>query len=167
PIYSGPASRAGLQRGDLGMKVDGWDTAERALLETTSRLKGPAGTTTKVTIFRKGWKQTRDFDIVREKIEIPTVNGDLLPGEIGYVEIDTFGGTTSEELETTLSDLEKRGAKAFVIDLRWNSGGYLKAAQEIAGKFLDGTKEICYWEGRNKRMAPRKSLKTLEPEHVR
>jgi carboxyl-terminal processing protease len=167
PIYSGPAYRAGLQRGDFVMKVDGWDTTDRALTEITARLKGPPGTSTKVAIRRKGWKEDRLFDIVREKIDIPTVQGDLLPGNVGYVVVETFGGTTTDELEAALRDLEQRGAKAFVMDLRWNSGGYLRAAQEIAGKFLDGTKEICYWEGRNKKIAPRKSLKTLEPEHVR
>jgi carboxyl-terminal processing protease len=167
PIYSGPAYRAGLQRGDLVMKVDGWDTADRVLQETTARLKGPPGTSTKVTIRRKGWTQNRDFDIVRETINIPTVQADLLPGDIGYVVVETFGGTTTEELEKALSDLEAGGAKAFILDLRWNSGGYLTAAQDIAGKFLDGNQEICYWEGRNQKIAPRRSLKTRHPDRVR
>jgi C-terminal peptidase prc len=167
PIYSGPAYRAGLQSGDVVMKVDGWDTAERALTETTARLKGPPGTTTKVSIRRKGWTKEREFEIVREKIDIPTVRSDLLPGNIGYLVLDTFGGSTSAEMETALSDLEKRGAKSFIVDMRWNTGGYLRAAQEIAGKFLDGNQEICYWEGRNKKIADKKSLKTLEPDHVR
>lgn len=167
PIYSGPAYRAGLQSGDFVMKVDGWDTADRALTETTARLKGPPGTMTRISVRRKGWTKDREFDIVREAIQIPTVRYDLLPGAIGYIQIDTFGGTTSTEIETALTELEKRSAKSFIIDMRWNTGGYLRAAQEIAGKFLDGNQEICYWEGRNKKIAEKKSLKTLEPEHVR
>jgi C-terminal peptidase prc len=167
PIYSGPAYRAGLQSGDKILKVDGWDTAERALQETTARLKGPVGTTTKVEIWRKGWKEPREFSIVREAIQIPTVLGDMLPGGIGYVLIRTFGGETGNEMEVALEDLEKKGAKAFIVDLRDNGGGYLRAAQEIAGKFLKGEQEICYWEGRNKKVAPRRSLTTLEPAKVR
>jgi carboxyl-terminal processing protease len=167
PIYSGPAYRAGLQSGDVVMKVDGWDTADRALQETTARLKGPPGTKTTVTVLRRGWAKTREFDIVREEIKIPTVRADLLPGGIGYVVLDTFGGSTSSELEAALTDLEKRGAKGFIVDMRWNTGGYLQAAREIAGKFLDGNQEICYWEGRNKKVAERRSLRTLEPDKVR
>ncbi len=167
PIYSGPAYRAGLQSGDKILKVDGWDTADRALPEITARLKGPVGTTTKVEIWRKGWKAPREFTIVREAIQIPTVLGDMLPGNIGYVLVRTFGGETGAELETALELLEKQGATAFILDLRDNGGGYLRAAQEVAGKFLKGEQEICYWEGRNKKVAPRRSLTSLEPAKVR
>ncbi len=167
PIYSGPAYRLGLQSADKILKVDGWDTADRAINEITARLKGPPGTKVKINVLRRGWTKPRDFEITRESIQIPTVKWELLPGDIGYVVIDTFGGPTGLELEQALVELDKRNIKSLIIDLRFNSGGYLRAAQEVAGKFLDGEQEICYWEGRNKKVAPRRSLKSLEPEHVR
>jgi C-terminal peptidase prc len=167
PIYSGPAYRAGLTSGDKVLAVDGWDTAGRLQTETVARMKGPPGSTVVLRILRRGWKEPRNFTIVREKVQIPTVNHDLLPGGIGYVELETFGGSTPVELEAALADLERRGAKALVLDVRDNSGGYLEVAREVAGKFLKGDQEIVYWEGRNKKVAPRVALKTKEPEKVR
>lgn len=167
PIYSGPAYRAGLVSGDKVLAVDGWDTTDRTQQESVARMKGPPGTKVTLRIHRRGWKEPRDFTIVREQVRIPTVNHDLLPGGVGYVELDTFGGETAEEFEAALADLDRRGAKSLILDLRDNSGGYLGAAQEIAGKFLKGDQEIVYWEGRNKQVAPRETLRTKEPDHVR
>ena len=167
PIYSGPAYRAGLVSGDKVLAVDGWDTADRLQTETVARMKGPPGTKVVLRIHRRGWKEPRDFSIIREQVKIPTVNFDLLPGGIGYVELDTFGGETADELEAALADLDRRGAKALILDVRDNSGGYLNAARDVAGKFLKGDQEIVYWEGRNKKIAPKIALKTNEPEKVR
>lgn len=167
PIYSGPAYRAGLLSGDKIIAVDGWDTADRSQQEIIARLKGPAGTKVVLKVHRRGWKEFRDVAVSREQIQIPTVNHDLFPGDVGYVELETFGEKTSAELEAALTDLDKRGAKALVLDVRDNSGGYLNAARAVAGKFLKGDQEIVYWEGRNKRVAPRESLRTTEPEKVR
>ena len=167
PIYSGPAYRHDLRSGDKIIRVDGWDTRGSALNEITKRLKGPAGTKVTLDVIRKGWNKVRTFEIMRAQIRIPTVNYELLPGGIGYAELTTFGGTTADELEVALSALETQGMKALILDLRANSGGYLRAARAVAGKFLDGDQEICYWEGRNKEIAPRRSLRTLDPKRVR
>lgn len=167
PIYSGPAYQLDLRSGDKIIRVDGWDTAGSALNDITKRLKGPAGTKVTLDVYRKGWNKVRTFEVTRAMIRIPTVNYDLLPGKIGYAELTTFGSTTADELEDALNRMEAAGMKALVLDLRDNSGGYLRAAQEVAGKFLDGRQEICYWEGRNPRIAPRKRLYSLEPERVR
>ena len=167
PIYSGPAYRHDLQSGDIITGVDGWDPTGSALEDVTSKMKGPRGTTVKITVYRRGWNKTRDYELTRETIQIPTVNYEMLPGSIGYTQLTTFGGSTPDELESALVDLESQGAKALVLDLRGNSGGYLRAARAVAGKFLNGRQMICYWEGRNKREAPRRELFTREPDHVR
>jgi len=167
PIYSGPAYQHDLRSGDKIMRVDGWDTAGSALNDITKRLKGPAGTKVTLEIYRRGWNKIRTFEITRAMIRIPTVNFDILPGKIGYAELTTFGSTTADELEDAMDRMEAAGMKALILDLRDNSGGYLRAAQEVAGKFLDGRQEICYWEGRNTRIAPKKRLFSREPERVR
>ncbi len=167
PIYSGPAYRHGLQSGDYILKVDGWDTRGHEITDITARLKGPAGTTVKVQIFRSGWAKARDFDIVREVIHIPTVKYDLLPSGLGYINIEKFALNTGEELETAIVDLERRGARGLIVDLRFDTGGYLNVAQKVAGKFLNARQEICYWEGRNKRIAPRRSLYTPDESQTR
>lgn len=167
PIYSGPAYRNDLQSGDVILKVDGWETRDAALDEVTQRMKGPQGSPVTLTIGRRGWTKTRDFTIQREVIRIPTVNYEMLPGQIGYAQLTTFGNSTADELETALQELDSRGMQSLVLDLRANSGGYLNAAQQIAGKFLNGRQMICYWEGRNKSEAPRQELYTRAPARVR
>lgn len=167
PIYSGPAYRHDLKSGDKILKVDGWDTFGHELQEITSRLKGPSGSDILLQVHRRGWTKPREFTMKRAQIRIPTVNAELLPGEIGYLQVTTFGATTTTEVESALRDLEKAGMKALIIDLRFNTGGYLKAAQDIAGKFLSGKQAVCYWEGRNKDLAPRRYLYTTEHDHVR
>ena len=167
PIYSGPAYQNNLQSGDLIIKIDGWDTAGHALPDITSRLKGPPGTKVQITVARRGWSGLREFELSRAQIRIPTVNFEYLPGSVGYIQLTTFGASTADEMDRAMTDMEEQGMKALILDLRQNSGGYLRAAQEVAGKFLDGNQEICYWEGRNPRIAPRKSLFTTEPTKVR
>lgn len=148
PIYSGPAYKMGLRSGDQILKVDDWATAGKDSDEITGRLKGMPGTTVKVNIYRKGWKEPRDFEIVRERIEIPTVRGELLPGKVGYVVLDTFGEDTGEELSRVLGGLEKEGMTSLILDLRNNSGGYLSTARRVAEKFLPKDRMIVSWRGR-------------------
>ena len=148
PMFGGPAYEAGLEPGDKIIKVDGWNAQGREIQEIISRLKGPAGSAVSVEIYRKGWEKTRTFDIVRRTIQIPTVVFGMLPGDIGYVRLTTFGGKTHEELEDALAELEKKGMKSVIIDLRDNSGGLLSTARSVAGKFIGDGKVVCYWEGR-------------------
>lgn len=167
PIYSGPAYRKNLRSGDRIVKVDGWDTNGHPLPDITARMKGPAGTTVKLTIWRKGWDDVRTFDLERQQIQIPTVNYEVLPGKVGYAQLTTFGGDTGDELEAALNTMEAEGIESLIIDLRSNSGGYLRVAQEVAGKFLGEGQEICSWSGRNQRIAPKRTLYSLEPRRVR
>lgn len=167
PIYSGPAYQHDLRSGDRIIRVDGWDTMGSPLNDITKRLKGPAGTKVRIDVYRKGWNKVRTFEITRAQIRIPTVNYDLLPGKVGYAELTTFGAETADELEAALKELESRGMKSLILDLRDNSGGYLRAAQAVAGKFLEGKQAVCYWQGRNTRIAPKKTLFPLDPKRVR
>lgn len=148
PMFGGPAYTAGVEPGDRVLKVDGWDATGKPTLEITSRLKGPEGTPVAVELYRAGWEKPRTLTMIRETIRIPTVVWGLLPGDIGYARLTTFGGQTAKELESALVALEAEGMKSFILDLRGNTGGYLGAAREIAGKFLEGRKVVCYWEGR-------------------
>jgi hypothetical protein len=81
--------------------------------------------------------------------------------------LTTFGNSTADELEAALVDLAAKNMRALVLDLRFNSGGYLSAAQEIAGKFLTGRQMVCYWEGRNSSEAPKQELFTRSPGFTR
>ena len=148
PIYSGPAYEHNLRSGDKIIEVDGWETTGHTSDEIVSRLKGEPGTSVKVKMFRLGWTEPKDFEIVRRKIQVPSVNHELLPGDVGYVEVITFGAQTAQELVGALLDLKNRGAKGLVLDLRNNTGGYLEIAKDIVGLFVSGRKLVVYTEGR-------------------
>ena len=148
PIYSGPAYESHLRSGDKIIAVDAWETQGHTSDEIVSRLKGEPGTSVNVKIFRLGWSEPKNFEIVRRQIQVPSVNHELLPGDIGYVEVITFGAKTAQELLMALLDLKSQGVKGLVLDLRNNTGGYLEIAKDIVGLFVSGEKLVVYTEGR-------------------
>ena len=166
PMFGGPAYKAHIEPGDKVIKIDGWNAQGKEVEEITSRLKGPAGTTVRIEIYRKGWEKTRTFEIVRATIRIPTVIYGMLPARIGYVRILTFGANTTKEIEDAMTELEEQGMESMILDLRNNGGGYLNAARAIAGKFLKGKKVVCYWEGR-KGIVDRRYEMTVPADHPR
>jgi C-terminal processing protease CtpA/Prc len=159
PIFGGPAYHAGLKPADQVLMVDGWETHGRTTTEIVTRLRGMPGTEVIITVYRKGWQKPREYTLLREQIHVPTVDPVLLPGGVGYARLTTFGGDTADDLELALADMEKQGLKALVLDLRYNTGGYLAAAQQICGLFVKPGQLVVYWEGRNKRIAPRREWK--------
>ena len=162
PIYSGPAYRAGLRTDDKVLEVDGWETRDKDLNEIIKRLKGPAGTPVRIKVQRPGWKEPRVFSIKRARIKIKSARWEMLPGQIGYVELSNFGGETSHDLDEALNQLNRQGMQGLVLDLRNNQGGYLPTAIKVADKFLGEDKLIVYWQGRNKFIAPREEIRTTE-----
>ncbi len=148
PIYSGPAYRAGLRSGDKILEVDGWETAGQTSEAIIAKLKGKPSTPVKVKIYRPGMEEPEDVEIVREQINVPSVNFELLPGNIGYVELITFGGNTAAELRAVLSEFERVGVAGLVLDVRSNTGGYLLAAREVVELFVEGRKRVVYTKSR-------------------
>lgn len=148
PIYSGPAYKAGLRSNDQIWKVDGWETFGKENDQIIRRLKGLPGTDVKITIYRTGWKEERDFMINRQEISIPSVHGELFPGGIAYVEVSQFAAGTGKELRNKLQQMEDEGADSLILDLRNNTGGYLNEAVYVCSLFLPPGKLAVYTEGR-------------------
>ncbi|MBI5850470.1 MAG: S41 family peptidase [Planctomycetes bacterium] len=148
PIYSGPAYRAGLKSGDKILEVDGWETIGRTSEAIIARLKGQPNTSVVLKIVRPGLQEPKDVAITRQEIVVPSVNWDVLPGQIGYVEIVTFAQNTGDELRAALDQLEKRGMAALVLDVRNNTGGYLLAARDVVEMFVAPDKLVCFTQGR-------------------
>ncbi|MCA8972039.1 MAG: PDZ domain-containing protein, partial [Planctomycetes bacterium] len=144
PIYSGPAYKAGLLSGDFILKVDGWETTSQDQDEIIRRLKGVPGTDVELEVMRNGWPEPQNVKLARAEISVPSVNAEMLPGDIGYAELITFASDTSEELRHQLETMRQKGAKACIIDLRSNTGGYLRQAQGVAELFLPRDKLIVY-----------------------
>ncbi|OUU22966.1 MAG: hypothetical protein CBC13_06750 [Planctomycetia bacterium TMED53] len=139
PIYKGPAYREGLISDDLVVEVDGIPTKGKPLDEIVQGLKGNPGTPVTLKVFRRGWKEARDFVVTRETIQLDSVLYQMLPGDLGYVSLAQFGDTAVTEVFAALDDLESQGMKALILDLRSNPGGYLESAVKLVDEFVDDT----------------------------
>jgi carboxyl-terminal processing protease len=144
-----PAYNSGLDADDVIEEVDGVETKDMSLSCAVKSITGPAGTEVRLTIRRAGEDNTRDITIRRAKIIVPTVRGWQRTEtgkwlymidksrKIGYVHITSFSEKTASDLEDVLNQLEAEGLNGLILDLRFNSGGLLNAAVEVADKFLE------------------------------
>ena len=142
-IIDGPSDRAGLRADDEIAAINGQavkDIIAGAQLDVQQTriqklLRGDPGTKVKLTIMRAG-AAIDPITVTRETIKQPSVLSKLLPGDIGYAQLSVFGQNTGTELNAALSRLQSQGAKAYVLDLRYNGGGYLNAAIDVSSKFI-------------------------------
>jgi carboxyl-terminal processing protease len=145
-----PAEKAGLQAGDLITEIEGKSAYKIKRDDVPQKLKGEKDTEVKVTIKRDGLTELFEATITRGEIPIYALNTYFMQDDSsGYVWINRFAGTTTEELEAALEYLESKGMKRLVLDLRGNGGGYLREAVTVAGNFIDGHKLVVYTKGRN------------------
>jgi carboxyl-terminal processing protease len=143
-----PAYKSGLDAGDIIEAVDGVPTKDMSLDCAVKHITGQAGTTVKLTVRTPGDDQSRELSIVRAKIVVQTIRGwqRTTSGEwkymldekrkIGYVRLTSFSDNTAGEFESVLDQLEEQGMQALILDLRFNPGGLLDSAVDIADKFI-------------------------------
>jgi carboxyl-terminal processing protease len=131
-----PADRAGMRVGDVLVAIDGTPTKGLTVDNASRLLRGRAGTLVAVNVQRSGEAQPLDFSITREEVQPPTVVFRMLPGSVGYVWIMAFGKGTPSEFDTALSRLKDQGARALVVDLRNDGGGYVDSALTISSRFI-------------------------------
>lgn len=155
PMEDTPGFKAGILPGDQIIKIDGQSTEKMDLNEATNKLRGQIGEKVTLSIYRLSTKEYKDFTVVRENIKVASVKeAKLLPPEqagefkIGYARITQFNVPTAEELGKKLDELEKEGMQAFVLDLRYNPGGLLNSAVDVAGQFLSANQLVVSTEGR-------------------
>ncbi len=131
-----PAERAGIKQNDVIVTIDGKPTLGLRSEDDSKMLRGQEGTVVRVTIERDGKLLPDPISITRAVIHQPSVYSRMLDGGIGYARLTVFGANTAAELSTALDKLEAQGAKAYVLDLRDNGGGYLNAAIDVSSKFI-------------------------------
>lgn len=153
PIEGGPSASVGILAGDRIVKVDGQPITGKKITnaDVMRKLKGKRGTKVKVSIFRRGSASLRDFTITRDVI--PTYSLDIaymITDDIGYVKLNNFSATTNDEFSKALTDLKALGLQKLILDLRNNSGGYLKSATDLCDEFLTDKTLIVYTEGKNR-----------------
>ncbi len=145
PIEGTPAWRKGLKAGDRIVKINGELTRGITLTEAVKKLRGEPGTEVTVTILREKERRVFDVTLKREIIEIPDIRKKvILEGNVGYLRISEFREGTPRELEKAISELEKKGAQAYLLDLRNNPGGLLESAVKVASIFLEVNKLVVY-----------------------
>ena len=126
PFIGSPAEKVGIKIKDKIIKVDGKDILPLTANETVKLLKGKEGTKVDVEVVREGKKEPMKFTLTRAKIKL----------EIGYVSLLRFGNHVGAEVEKAIKDLQAKGMKGLILDLRSNPGGSLQEAQDISSLFV-------------------------------
>ena len=151
-ITGGPSEKVGIMPGDRIIEVDdstfvGKGINNNKVLKT---LRGEKGTKVNVGIKRNSSAETLYFTITRGDIPVNSVDiAYAITPKIGYIKVSRFGANTYNEFVTELTKLKKLGCEQFMIDLRYNSGGYLHAAIKMINEFLEQGELIVYTEGRS------------------
>ncbi len=138
PLEETPASEAGIEPGDKIIKIEDESTEGITLIEAMEKLRGEPGTQVKITIQREGEKKYRDFNLTRAIIKFPNIKQRIFANDIGYIKIMGFTNeNTDKDLKAALVQLEDGKIKGLILDLRYNPGGLLSQAIEVADEFLD------------------------------
>jgi len=136
PMQDSPAERAGLKPGDEIVAVDGEDMTGVDGNLVIRRVLGPAGTTVRLTIHREGEPELFDVEIVRERIVIPSIESEMLEGDIAYIHLLQFGTDATDDLRAALKTLLAQNPRGLILDLRFNGGGFLTTAIEVTSEFI-------------------------------
>jgi carboxyl-terminal processing protease len=134
-LKSNPAEKAGLMAGDVIMAVNDQSTAGWTVDKTVGQIRGNVGTTVKVTVLRG--TDSKNFTITRDTITNPSVDSSVVNG-VGILTISRFDSETSSLARAAAQDFKTQGVKGVILDLRGDGGGYVDAAQDVAGLWLDG-----------------------------
>ncbi len=152
PLPGTPAFKAGIMPQDRILFVDDKDVSNLKLDEAVALMRGKAGSKVKLTLSRKNsqgeYEKLPDITLKRAVIVPEVVYYRMLPEQIGYLYLVDFSGHSTDEVQKALADLQKQGMKSLVLDLRFNPGGLLTGAVDIAKLFLPDGEMIVYTQGR-------------------
>ncbi|OGF18276.1 MAG: hypothetical protein A2W00_15545 [Candidatus Eisenbacteria bacterium RBG_16_71_46] len=149
PIEGSPAWEAGLQSGDVIVRIDGESTSGFTVEDTADRLRGRDGSSVTVSLRREGDPEERDVTLIRRRIETKSVPYAFVAGHgTGYLRIANFTEKTSAEVREALTKLRADGARSLVLDLRSDPGGLLDQAVDVAEDFIPKGSLVVYTRGR-------------------
>ena len=134
-VYEGsPAARAGLERGDIVISVDGHLGTDESLDDFVQRIRGEEGTSIEMVYKRDDQEKT--IEITREEVIVPSVSHRMLDDKIGYIRISSFVNGTQKDFEDALADLQSQGMQGIVFDMRDNGGGMVDSVVAILDDIL-------------------------------
>jgi len=152
PMEGTPAFRMGIQAGDRIMEIDGKPTKGMTTEDASRLMRGPKGTEVILKIQREGLGEGLEYKIKRDVIQLKSVPFyGVIPspqGKIGYVRLSTFSEDATKELREAIKSLKDQNIDGLIFDLRWNGGGLLNQAVQVASLFLGKNKLLVYTQGR-------------------
>ncbi|MCI0469742.1 MAG: S41 family peptidase, partial [Nitrospirae bacterium] len=149
PIEDTPAYKAGIKAGDKIVKIAGESTRNMALHDAVSKMRGQKGTKITITIAREGWKEPKDFTVVRDIIKVKSVKAKMLTDGVGHIKLLQFQEATAHELASALDKLKKEGMTSLILDVRNNPGGLLNSSVDVVEQFLPPKKLVVYIKSRS------------------
>ncbi len=149
-VFEGsPAFKKGVRRGDIIAKIAGEDAKGWNTEKAMSKLRGPKGTPVQLELKRRGYDQPIPLEVVRDEVTIPTVPAYfMLDATTGYIRHKDWGENTDRDIRRALRDLQSKGMKRLLYDIRSNPGGPLDQAIKVTNEFLPRGKMIVYTRGR-------------------
>lgn len=154
PMDGSPAKKAGVQAGDLIIKIDSTAVQSIDVSKAVDMLKGDPGTEVVLTIIRENERSPLTIPVIRDVIKTESIKSELIDNEFGYVRLSQFQDRSAEEMNNAISELKKQAMskksslKGLIVDLRNNPGGVLDQAVDISDLFLESGL-IVYTQGRD------------------
>ncbi len=136
PLKDSPAQKAGILAGDIVLKIGATSTAGMVADQAVKIIRGPIGTTVTITIGRQGETKPLVFNIVRDTINVPVIDGQDLGNGVYKISLYSFSQNSTDLFRTALRSFVQSGNHKLLLDLRGNPGGYLDAAVDMASYFL-------------------------------
>ena len=141
PLPDTPAQKAGLLPGDLVVKINGESTEGMSVDDAVNKIRGEKGTSVTLSIYREGELEIKDYTIVRDTINIPTVKTEVKDG-VFIIRLYSFNAISEAKMQEAMREYVNSKAKDLVLDLRGNPGGYLQSAVAIASFYLPTGKVV-------------------------
>ena len=136
-IYKGtPSEEAGLKKDDIILYVDDIDATSMELNSLVQKIRGEEGTSVHIKVYRPSTKENLEFDVERRNVELPSIESQMLDNKIGYIQISEFQKNTADQFNKAFKELQDKGMKSLIVDVRDNPGGLLSGVAEILDTIL-------------------------------
>lgn len=136
PIEGQPAEAAGLRPGDIILEADGVSLEGMNIYEAIQHVRGPRGTVAYLKVLREGIAEPFIVEVERARIPMPTIETEMLDGDVAYVKLYDFNARANDRLEDALKELLAENPRGLIFDLRNNPGGFLTEAVSVASQFI-------------------------------